>query len=165
MVSRFPWLSGALACKSQNHKEMLFRKVSCRCSCSCESMFRKVPNCTSLYEILIWSSGVPLRTGTAFFTRSSNSVKSVIGFLYIKTGVPVFKVLQQYLKHPAFTSTGTDEDHEAPSGNLSSQLCSEQTANQNTNIAWQYCKVARKRTTGFTVTCFVTLSVKSHCSQ
>ena len=28
--------------------------------------------------------------------------------------------------------------------------CSEQTANQNTNIAWQYCKVARKRTTGFT---------------
>ena len=29
--------------------------------------------------------------------------------------------------------------------------CSEQTANQNTNIAWQYCKVARKRTTGFTV--------------
>ena len=29
--------------------------------------------------------------------------------------------------------------------------CSEQTANQNTNIAWQYCKVAHKRTTGFTV--------------
>ena len=29
--------------------------------------------------------------------------------------------------------------------------CSEQTANQNTNIAWQYCKVARKRTAGFTV--------------
>ena len=29
--------------------------------------------------------------------------------------------------------------------------CSEQTANQNTNIACQYCKVARKRTTGFTV--------------
>ena len=28
--------------------------------------------------------------------------------------------------------------------------CSEQTADQNTNIAWQYCKVARKRTTGFT---------------
>ena len=28
--------------------------------------------------------------------------------------------------------------------------CSEQTANQNTNIAWQYCKVVRKRTTGFT---------------
>ena len=30
--------------------------------------------------------------------------------------------------------------------------CSEQTANQNTNIGWQYCKVARKRTTGFTGT-------------
>ena len=29
--------------------------------------------------------------------------------------------------------------------------CLEQTANQNTDIAWQYCKVARKRTTGFTV--------------
>ena len=25
--------------------------------------------------------------------------------------------------------------------------CSEQTANQNTNIAWQYCKVVRKQTT------------------
>ena len=30
--------------------------------------------------------------------------------------VPVFKVLQQYLKHPAFTSTATDEDHEAANG-------------------------------------------------
>ena len=26
--------------------------------------------------------------------------------------------------------------------------CSEHTAKQNTNIAWQYCKAARKRTTG-----------------
>ena len=64
--------------------------------------------------------------------------------------VPVFKVLQQYLKHPAFTSTATDEDHEAANG-IWIATCSEQTANQNTNIAWQYCKVARKRTTGFTV--------------
>ena len=29
--------------------------------------------------------------------------------------------------------------------------CSEQTFDQNTNIAWQYRKVAHKRTTGFTV--------------
>ena len=29
--------------------------------------------------------------------------------------------------------------------------CSEQTANQNTNIAAEVCKVARKRTTGLTV--------------
>ena len=42
--------------------------------------------------------------------------------LFIKTGVPVFKVLQQYPKHPAFTSTTTDEDREAASWNLSSQL-------------------------------------------
>ena len=35
------------------------------------------------------------------------------------------------------------------------ETCSEQTANQNTNIAWQYCKVARKRTTGFTVNNYV----------
>ena len=30
--------------------------------------------------------------------------------------------------------------------------CSEQTANQNTNIAAEVCKVARKRTSGLTVT-------------
>ena len=60
---------------------------------SCESMFTKVSHCTSLFEILIWSSGIPFRTGTAFFTRSSNSVKSVIRFCTVKTGVPVFKVL------------------------------------------------------------------------
>ena len=35
------------------------------------------------------------------------------------------------------------------------ETCSEQTANQNTNIAWQYCKVASKRTTGFTVNNYV----------
>ena len=29
--------------------------------------------------------------------------------------------------------------------------CSEQTANQNTNIAAEVCKVARKRTSGLTV--------------
>ena len=35
--------------------------------------------------------------------------------------------------------------------------CSEQTANQNTNIAAEVCKVARKRTSG--------LTVKKHDSQ
>ena len=36
--------------------------------------------------------------------------------------VPVFKVLQQYLNHPAFTSTATDEDHEAANWNLNRNL-------------------------------------------
>ena len=31
--------------------------------------------------------------------------------------------------------------------------CSEQTANQNTNIAAEVCKVARKKTSGLTVNC------------
>lgn len=84
-----------------------FRKVSCKSSCSCESLFTKIPNCTSLYEILIWSSGIPLRTGTAFFTRSNNSVKWVIGFCAKKPGVPVFQSI--------VTVPATDDDHEAPS--------------------------------------------------
>ena len=43
--------------------------------------------------------------------------------------------------------------------------CSEQSANQKCNIAWQYCKVARKRTTGFTVTSVNCQTLRVRCEK
>ena len=43
--------------------------------------------------------------------------------------------------------------------------CSEQSANQKCNIAWQYCKVAHKRTTGFTVTSVNCQTLRVRCEK